>query len=127
VCHICSAGSCSVPNNICPGLGATCPPTGECTVRKLDDESKTYIGITTHPDAEIGFWKYVEFQNECDAAMLDTDAPRCFANVTTVELFDLKADEYELRNVASTAPPKLVAELQRRLRRYYPCKGTRCP
>jgi hypothetical protein len=59
ICPLCTAASCSVPGNICPGLNCNISAltTGNCTVRKLDDESNTYIGITTHPDAALGYWK----------------------------------------------------------------------
>jgi len=100
---------------------------GSCTVRKLDGESNTYIGITTHPDSPLGYFKYAEFQNECDSHMLNPTAPHCFSNLTTVELFDLKKDPHELLNLALTAKPALLAELKARLWRYYPCRGLSCP
>ena len=129
ICPICTAAACSVPGNICPGLkcNITAISTGKCTVRKLDDESNTYIGITTHPDAKIGFWKLAEFQNSCSAAQLDPVAPSCFDELTTSELFDLKNDPHELTNVVDSAPRSIVKELRARLRRFYPCKGQSCP
>ena len=124
-----------MPGNICPGLNCSiralqqAKGTGyaNCTVRKLDDESNTYIGITTHPGAAIGHWKLAEFQNTCGALQLDPAAPSCFNNLTTTELFDLKNDPHELINVALSAPPAVVRELRARLRRFYPCKGASCP
>ena len=76
-----------------------------CTVRKLDDESNTCISTTTHPAALTGYWKLAEFQNNCEAVQLDCAALRCFDNLTTTELFDLKNDPHELTNMAATAPP----------------------
>ena len=134
-CPVCTAGSCSVPGNICPGLNCSIRALqqakgkgfGNCTVRKLDDESNTYIGITTHPEAAVGFWKLAEFQNSCDAQQLDPATPSCFNDLTMTELFDLKNDPYELTNVIASAPPAVVRELRARLRRFYPCKGASCP
>ena len=129
ICPICTAATCSVPGNICPGLNCniTKLTKGDCTVRKLDDESNTYIGITTHPDADVGYWKLAEFQNDCSAAQLDPAAPSCFDDLTMTELFDLKSDPHELTNVVATTPPAVVQELRTRLRRFYPCKGRGCP
>ena len=134
-CPVCTAGSCSVPGNICPGLNCSIRALqqaegkgfGNCTVRKLDDESNTYIGITTHPEAAIGYWKLAEFQNTCDSQQLDPNMPSCFNNLTTIELFDLKNDPHELTNVVASAPHAVVQELRARLRHFYPCKGTSCP
>ena len=129
ICPVCTAGTCSVPGNICPGLNCniTAHTTGTCTVRKLDDESNSYIGITTHPDAVIGYWKLAEFQNSCSAAQLDPAAPSCFDDLTTTELFDLNSDPHELTNVVASTPPAVVQELRNRLRGFYPCKGLSCP
>ena len=129
ICPLCIAAKCSVPGEICPGLDCNISAltTGDCTVRKLDSESNTYIGITTHPDAAIGYWKLAEFQNACSTAQLDPAAPSCFDNLTTTELFDLKNDPHELTNVAASAPAAVVRELRTRLRAFYPCKGRDCP
>jgi len=104
ICHICKAGN--------------------GTRRPFDDASNTYIGLHVR-DPALGDLKYAEFQNDCNAIQLEQRT--CFNNVTTRELFDLEKDPHELHNIMDAAAPGLIAELHRRLRRYYPCKGRSCP
>ncbi|MCL4487128.1 MAG: hypothetical protein M1570_03240, partial [Chloroflexi bacterium] len=42
------------------------------------------------------------------------------------ELYDLKADPYELQNLAATADPKLLLQLAARVQQLSTCKGAAC-
>ena len=55
-------------------------------------------------DPSLGQFKYGEYQDVCSTAQLQ--ARTCFGNLTTVELFDLEADPWELRNIAASAAPR---------------------
>jgi len=43
-----------------------------------------------------------------------------------VELYDMKADPYQLENIASTADPSLLADLSERLHALLSCSGSQC-
>jgi hypothetical protein len=43
-----------------------------------------------------------------------------------VELYDLKADPYQLNNLASKADPKLLAQLSQRMKELATCKAAEC-
>jgi hypothetical protein len=42
------------------------------------------------------------------------------------ELYDIKADPYQLQNLASNADPKFIAQLSARLQQMMTCKGSAC-
>ena len=77
-------------------------------------------------DPQLGEYKYAEFQNTCTSAQLAAKA--CFQDLTIKELFDLEKDPHELDNIAGLPSSEpLIAELHKRLWRYYPCQGESCP
>ena len=96
------------------------------TVRPLDDYSNTYIGLTSVDSAVgTGYYKYGEYQYVCSPAQIA--AFNCFGAVDHYQLFDLTADPYELYNVYNTTAPEIKEALAKKLRVWYPCKGTSCP
>ena len=99
------------------------------TVRPLDDYSNTYIGLhSTDPAVGgSGHYKYGEYKYLCSSDEILAKA--CFnsSSIDIFELFDLKKDPYELRNIYSTAAPEIKTALARKLRVWYPCQGAACP
>lgn len=61
-------------------------------------------------------WTYVEFDQEY-----------VFAPPTFFELYDNRADPWQMHNVWPTTPPGVQAALQAELAAYASCEGAACP
>jgi len=128
-CEGWAPGSSSNPKQPASDLGMPRFPRDyglKATVRPLDDYSNTYIGLHSK-DAAIGsgHYKYGEYQYVCSSAEIEAKA--CFSSVDEHQLFDLTKDPYELNNVYASTDKAIVEALAKRLRAYYPCKGSACP
>jgi hypothetical protein len=104
----------------------------KATIRPLDDYSNTYIAITClDPAVGSGHYKYGEYEYVCEPDQIAKKA--CFsgdktnATIGMYQLFDLKADPYELHNVYNETPQDIRDALAKKLRAYYPCQGVSCP
>tara|TARA_B110000208_G_scaffold47888_2_gene63402 strand:+ start:93 stop:1334 length:1242 start_codon:yes stop_codon:yes gene_type:complete len=99
------------------------------TIRPLDDYSNTYIGIhVVDKTLGSGKYKYAEYQYQCNTTeILAFDCFSVKRGIDHFQLFDLVADPFELHNVYETTDGGIKTELAKRLRNWYPCKGSECP
>jgi len=72
-----------------------------------------------------GHYKYGEYQYVCSPEQIA--AFNCFGDVDHYQLFDLTVDPFELHNVYNETAPEIRDALAKKLRTWYPCKGTACP
>ena len=86
----------------------------------LDAPSNTYSGLrirnATHD------WTYAEFRGHGGPAF-----PIVPSATNWTELYDNAADEFQLVNLAPTAPPSLLASLHDELWAVATCSGAACP
>lgn len=105
------------PCNVSCGM---CPEQGPQHMQLLDAPSNTYSGLrirnATHD------WTYAEFRGHGGPAF-----PLVPSATNWTELYDNAADEYQLVNLAPTAPPSLLASLHDELWAVATCSGAACP
>ena len=97
-----------------------CPERGPQHMQLLDAPSNTYSGLrirnATHD------WTYAEFRGHGGPAF-----PIVPSATNWTELYDNAADEFQLVNLAPTAPPSLLASLHDELWAVATCSGAACP
>ena len=79
-----------------------------------------FIALRTGTGAGTGVL-YAEFQTG-DAASVELP----FTSPDFVEMYDTANDEWEMKNVAKTAPADQVADLHARVQQFYHCAGDSC-
>jgi arylsulfatase A-like enzyme len=97
-----------------------CPSSGPVRDQLLDAPSNTYSGLrirnATHD------LTYAEFRAGGGPAH-----PIVPSATNFTELYDNRADEYQLTNLAPTASPALLAALHAELWAVATCVGAQCP
>jgi N-acetylglucosamine-6-sulfatase len=103
-----SRGPCSNGCGICP----------EPTMQLLDAPSNTYSGLRIINASHD--WSYFEFRPS-------GDSPITHASTNWTELYDMRADPFQLFNLALTAAPATLKALSEELFTVATCSGAECP